>query len=280
MLRGLRLPYQPVTWRSCRYRIRGLYRTYGDMRMAVFIKRNHSAYKDQLLCEARGLALLSQYIDPVDIAIPEVFYVDEHELQLPRIAAQRMSSQQFEQLGRGLAHLHAHRQQQFGFAEHNYIGLNPQQNGLSDNWGEFFVQRRLAYQLTLMVSSSLRKSFSTLLDRHRKKLVAFLNQHCQFASVVHGDLWSGNVMADSDRVWLIDPAVYYADREVDLAMTEMFGAFPTVFYRAYDEVLPRCDAYPQKKVIYNLYHYLNHFNLFGSGYEEGCCHGFDIIRSL
>ena len=87
-------------------------------------------------------------------------------------------------------------------------------------------------------------------------------------------------MYDSDHVWLIDPAVYYGDREVDLAMTEMFGGFTASFYRAYDAVLPRSQDYPHKKVIYNLYHYLNHYNLFGSGYLKACYQGFDYIKKV
>jgi len=114
--------------------------------------------------------------------------------------------------------------------------------------------------------------------KHKQALINFLNDHCEHASMVHGDLWSGNVLFDRDSVWLIDPAIYYGDREVDLAMTEMFGGFTHEFYQFYNNTYPISNTYQQKKIIYNLYHYLNHFNLFGDRYLPACEQGFKTIE--
>jgi fructosamine-3-kinase len=98
---------------------------------------------------------------------------------------------------------------------------------------------------------------------------------------VHGDLWNGNVLCGEDeRVWLIDPAAYRGDAEVDLAMTEMFGGFPTQFYAAYRACRPEPPNWTQKKRIYNLYHYLNHLNLFGHAYLGGCEAGFAVLEKI
>ncbi len=151
---------------------------------------------------------------------------------------------------------------------------------MCENWGEFFVNHRLFFQVDLIKEQTINKKFKLGLEKSKSRLIDYLNQNCQQPSLVHGDLWSGNVLFDKTAVWLIDPAVYYADREVDVAMTEMFGGFSQNFYRAYNETYPLSPDYQQKKVIYNLYHYLNHYNLFGSGYLSACKRGFNLIESL
>ena len=95
----------------------------------------------------------------------------------------------------------------------------------------------------------------------------------------HGDLWSGNVLYEKS-VYLIDPAVYFGDSEVDIAMSEMFGDFSSHFYKAYDALLPLSDEYSTKKKIYNLYHYLNHYNLFGISYLDSCINYFKVLKQL
>ena len=127
---------------------------------------------------------------------------------------------------------------------------------------------------------SLRHHFQKILDSCKSDLVECLNAHCQHYSLLHGDLWAGNVLYDSKDVWVIDPAVYFGDSEADLAMTEMFGGFSSTFYQAYQSVRPLTSVYETKKIIYNLYHYLNHYNLFGSGYLSACEQGFRVIGSL
>ncbi len=253
------------------------------LQMAIFTKHNHSSFKDSLIKEAQGLELLSKEIEDNNIPylkIPEVNFVDQQELRITRINVGPASINQMQQLGQGLASLHKIPQQHFGFKRDNYIGLSKQKNESSENWGEFFVEYRLAYQVNLITDQVIKNRFEQSLKNSQHKLIDFLNLNSNPPSLVHGDLWSGNVLFDKSNVWLIDPAVYYADREVDVAMTEMFGGFSQDFYQAYNEIQPLNPGYQQKKIIYNLYHYLNHYNLFGSSYLSACERGFDQINSL
>lgn len=168
----------------------------------------------------------------------------------------------------------------YGWHGGNYIGLSPQPNCWAESWGEFFVQNRLRYQVSRVRASGVRNRFEGILDQCDDTLIRWLNEHCDHPSLLHGDLWSGNVLFDREGPWLIDPAIYCGDREADLAMTEMFGGFRAAFYRAYDRTFRRTSVYEQKRDIYNLYHYLNHYNLFGSSYQWGCERGFVAMQEL
>lgn len=247
--------------------------------MSTFIKSNSTG--DALLQEAHGLKLLREHCKGTGLQVPTVLYVDEHQLKLPRIQGVAPSDKQQACLGRGLARLHALPQRCFGLSHNNYIGLNIQKNTLTMSWGEFFYEYRLGYQVELIDSSALKRTFKQTLARVKNRLIHFLNSRCSQPSLVHGDLWSGNVMYDPEGgVWLIDPAVYFADSEVDVAMTEMFGGFGGAFYRAYESERPLSVDYPTKRAIFNLYHYLNHFNLFGESYLTGCEEGFAVLESV
>ncbi len=251
--------------------------------MDVFSKSNASQYSDALYCEAEGLSALSDVLEKQgidDIRIPEVIAVDEQSICLRRIAGRSAVADQLKQLGEGLAALHSVRFDSYGYESDNYIGLSPQRNAVAPDWGNFFLRQRLTVQVGMIRSAGIREQFNNSLRMHADRLIAFLNTHCDHPSLVHGDLWTGNVMFDADHVWLIDPAVYRGDREVDIAMTEMFGGFGNGFLKAYDSVYPRSAVYPLKREIYNLYHYLNHYNLFGSGYLAGCERGFEAISQL
>lgn len=250
--------------------------------MPTFLKYNHSQYKDQLMKESEGLSALREHLkvtkNPL-ICIPEVYSVDASTLELEAISSQSPSTLHMEKLGQGLALLHSQHFDRFGLDRDNYLGLSPQPNHWSHNWGEFFVDHRLGFQVERIRSREVAQSFLKTLQNVRTPLISFLNQHCHGASLLHGDLWSGNVLFDDKNVWLIDPAIYYGDREADIAMTELFGGFGLAFYQAYDEVAPRSDVYPIKRIIYNLYHYLNHYNLFGDGYLTDCHMGFKEIQN-
>lgn len=251
--------------------------------MKHFIKQNLSPNADALLREAEGLALLSQVLRDSGndwLRVPDVFSVDEQELVLTAIDSRPAGRGHMHKLGEGLARLHRLRQPHYGFETANYIGLSPQPNHLADNWGEFFVETRLGFQVGRIRDRGTRDAFQAVLRHHKQRLVVFLNDHCDHPSLLHGDLWSGNVLYDDRGVWLIDPAVYYGDREADLAMTEMFGGFSADFYATYDRFYPRTDVYPLKRAIYNLYHYLNHYNLFGTGYLSGCRDCLETIEGL
>ena len=168
-------------------------------------------------------------------------------------------------LGEQLAAMHRIGASHFGWRIDNTIGATPQINTWSDNWIRFYGERRLRFQFDLAARKSYRlQAKGEQLIEH---LPAFFATYRPQASLLHGDLWSGNWGTDplSNPV-IFDPALYYGDRETDLAMTELFGGFPARFYDAYAGAFPLDTGYAVRKTLYNLYHILNHFNLFGSGY--------------
>jgi fructosamine-3-kinase len=161
------------------------------------------------------------------------------------------------EMGRMLARLHRQQGPRFGWARDNYIGLSPQVNGWRGDWRTFFEACRLAPQLALARHNGFDLEMPSL---------RLLEGHEPAASLLHGDLWSGNAGFTPEGPVVFDPAVYYGDREADLAMTELFGGFPREFYAAYQKELPLDPGYEKRKHLYNLYHLLNHLNLFGGGY--------------
>jgi fructosamine-3-kinase len=170
-------------------------------------------------------------------------------------------------LGEQLAAMHRVTQGQFGWTRDNTIGSTPQVNQQESDWCDFWGRHRLAYQLELAYRNghcgALRDRGQMLLER----LPQLLGSHRPVASLLHGDLWTGNaaMSADGEPV-IFDPAVYYGDREADLAMTNLFGGFPPEFYRAYQHAWPLEPGHRERRELYNLYHVLNHLNLFGAGY--------------
>lgn len=169
------------------------------------------------------------------------------------------------ELGRQLARLHQQgRSDQFGWFENNTIGSTPQLNPWTADWCTFFSQHRIAYQLQL---AQRQGGHFPRGQELLQSIPHLLSEHQPFPSLVHGDLWSGNAgFTASGEPVIFDPAAYFGDREVDLAMTELFGGFPPQFYQGYEEIFPLNAGYPKRKILYNLYHILNHFNLFGSSY--------------
>ncbi len=171
------------------------------------------------------------------------------------------------QLGRQLAQQHRVTAARFGWARDNWIGATPQPNAWHDDWVEFWRTQRLGFQLRLAAENGyggvLQRDGDTLLG----KLDAFFDGYSPAPSLLHGDLWSGNhaYLAAGSPV-IFDPAVYFGDRECDLAMSELFGGFAPGFYAAYCEVWPLDAGYAARKTLYNLYHILNHASLFGGGY--------------
>ena len=247
--------------------------------MISFIKYNYKN-NDTFIQEANNLKLLSQYLDSDYIKTPAIINVSREKLELQKVNTKPATNQLMTQLGIGLAKLHQQPFKEYGFESSNFIGLNIQKNVLSDNWGAFFFEYRLWFQTQLIVSSSIRHLFEEVLMNKKEVIIEFLNSHCEHPSLVHGDLWSGNVLFDSEHAWLIDPSSYFADREVDIAMSELFLGFSTSFYEAYNETYALSAQYERKKVIYNLYHLLNHYNLFGHAYLEDCQKSLKFIDSL
>jgi fructosamine-3-kinase len=171
-------------------------------------------------------------------------------------------------LGRNLGRLHHITAQSYGWHRDNTIGATPQINARSGDWIVFWRERRLGFQLELAASNGHGGRWHENGRRLLEKLPAFFAGHRPVPSLLHGDLWGGNaaMAADGEPV-IYDPAVYYGDREADLAMTELFGGFPAAFYEAYRVEFPFDAGYQTRKHLYNLYHVLNHLNLFGGGYR-------------
>lgn len=247
--------------------------------MQVYVKKNTTDFKNHLICEVAGLRRLKQYA-PDGLRIPEILSVEEDEIEMEQIQSIPFDSEGWRKLGEGLAKMHRAQHGFFGLEEDNYIGLNPQKNRPKENWGRFFWEQRLLYQTKLIANPKLENAFLDVLERQKSKLVEALNAHSPWASPLHGDLWSGNILYDGKDPWLIDPAFYYGDREADLAMTKMFGGFGAAFYQAYDQELPPSAGRDEREAVYNLYHYLNHYNLFGAAYLGQVEKGFGLIERL
>ncbi|MBI5937679.1 MAG: fructosamine kinase family protein [Betaproteobacteria bacterium] len=169
-------------------------------------------------------------------------------------------------LGQQLAAMHRTTQAQFGWRMANTIGDTPQSNTPCGDWIEFWRDRRLHHQLRLAAGNGAPRRLLDKSERLLGGLEAFFTDYRPDPSLLHGDLWGGNFgLADGEPV-VFDPAVYYGDREADLAMTELFGGFGPDFYAAYREAWPLDPGYAVRKTLYNLYHVLNHFNMFGGAY--------------
>ena len=168
--------------------------------------------------------------------------------------------------GEQLAQLHRHRAEAFGWKRDNTIGSTHQANEWNRDWVEFWRLRRLGFQL----QEAARKGLGNTIQRLGERLLdAFpaLMDHAPVPSLLHGDLWGGNLAYDEQGQPVIyDPATYYGDREAEIAMTELFGGFGGAFRDAYDSIWPLDPGYPTRKTFYNLYHILNHANMFGGGY--------------
>jgi len=169
-------------------------------------------------------------------------------------------------LGEGLAQLHRRSSETFGWHRDNTIGATHQPNAPASDWITFFRERRLGHQLDLAQSHGASKRMLDNGERLMANLEALFRGHTPVPSLLHGDLWGGNYAYDGGEPVVFDPAVYYGDREADLAMTELFGGFPSDFYAAYRLAWPLDQGYAVRRTLYNLYHVINHFNLFGGGY--------------
>ncbi len=171
-------------------------------------------------------------------------------------------------LGRALAELHRVAGPRFGWHRDNTIGTTLQLNAWSDDWPAFFRDRRIAPQLELAAANGHRGELQRDGERLLMAIPALLAGHAVVPSLLHGDLWSGNAARlGSGEPVVFDPAVYHGDRESDLAMTELFGGFGANFYAAYRDAWALDEGYPVRRTLYNLYHVLNHLNLFGGGYR-------------
>jgi fructosamine-3-kinase len=230
-----------------------------------FVKLNHADKLAMFQAEARGLEEIQA---ARSLRCPAPLCVGasgaESWLVLEYMALAGHGSET--ELGLGLAALHGHVTRHYGWDRDNTIGATAQSNRQSSDWLEFWREQRLRYQLDLAAVNRLVGRVLDKGERLAASLEGLFPGYRPAASLLHGDLWGGNVAYAEGSPVIFDPAVYYGDRETDLAMTELFGGFGTAFYAAYREAAPLDPGYPVRKLLYNLYHVLNHFNLFGGNY--------------
>jgi fructosamine-3-kinase len=238
-----------------------------DGRRSFFVKLNAADRLGMFSAEAEGLGELAA---AGCIRVPEPVchgtVGDQAFLAMEYLELGRPGRDAAEHAGRRLAALHRVTGERFGWHRDNTIGATPQPNELMDDWVEFWRGPRLGFQLELAARNGYGGALQRRGERLLQRLPALLD-HEPAPSLLHGDLWSGNLGYDRDGEPVIyDPAVYYGDRETDIAMTELFGGFPGHFYAAYREAWPLDAGYRSRKTLYNLYHVVNHLNMFGGGY--------------
>ncbi len=253
--------------------------TFEDAAGRKYVIKHYTQHPYDLFeAEAAGLQTLADHA-PDGLLVPKVFgfgSIHGNQYLLMEFIEHGVRQPAFYAVfGRLLARLHREgRNTRCGFQINNYIGATPQMNGWQSSWVEFFLEQRLRYQYDRAVRGRQ-------LDEATQNRLIFLMDHItrylaepEQISLLHGDLWGGNHLFDPEgRPVLIDPAVYYGDREADIALTELFGSFPEEFYAAYREEFPLNPGYEGRKPLYQLYHALNHLNLFGIGYlslVNGC----------
>ncbi|MCD7946513.1 MAG: fructosamine kinase family protein [Clostridiales bacterium] len=244
---------------------------------AVFMKCNTVANRDFFRAEVDGLNAL-RAAHTIGVPEPLATGTDRQQgvsfLLMEYLAPSPQRKDYWETFGHELALLHRvstaglvseDRSLSFGFRSDNYIGASRQINLPKAGWVDFFRDCRLYPQLRMAgqtLDYGARKRCENLLQRLDALLV-----EPEFPSLLHGDLWSGNAAGGPDgRAWIFDPAAYVGHFEAELAMTELFGGFPATFYKAYHEVNPIDPGYTERRDLYNLYHLLNHLNLFGGSY--------------
>jgi protein-ribulosamine 3-kinase len=236
----------------------------------VFLKQNPSPPTDFFLAETSGLKLLSQAKNGPRIPKPIAIQSGSRPtfLLVEYIESSSEDENFAEQLARSLAELHRMSQEHFGLDHDNYIGSTSQKNALEKDGIVFFREQRIDFQRQLARRSGLLPvAIDKKIDSLCDDLGKFLNISGEKPALSHGDLWSGNYFPDSEgKPCIFDPAVYYGLREADLAMTELFGRLPQKFYDVYQEVFPMNPGYQERKDLFNLYHLLNHLNIFGSSY--------------
>ncbi len=243
-----------------------------------FVKLNEAGRLAMFKAEAEGLKEMAQTHtvrtpEPVCWGTADGFAY----LVLEYLDLGNADSRCQEQLGQQLAEMHRATGDQFGWRLDNTIGSTPQINSHSSDWQQFWRDYRLGYQLKLAARND--RNLMSKGERLMADLGRFFLDYQPLPSLLHGDLWGGNVGAAGLQPVIFDPAVYYGDREADLAMTELFGGFSSRFYQAYQDTWPLDEGYSVRKTLYNLYHILNHFNLFGGGYRSQAEHMIDKLLS-
>ena len=234
----------------------------------LFLKRN-VRNKKFLEFEKYCLQNLRKYINQENLVIPEVIaYKNIKNIEI--LLIEWIDIQNFDQkkLGKGLGEMHLKSAESnpnmFGFPVEGFIGTTDQKKGWEDNWIDCFLNLRIIPQLLILNSKILEKE---TINKVKEKIKSELLNHKPINALVHGDLWSGNAGMDkSGKGVIFDPASWWADNEVDIAMTKLFGGFRKEFYEEYHKIFPIQKDFEKRIIIYNFYHILNHANMFGGGY--------------
>jgi fructosamine-3-kinase len=234
----------------------------------LFVKYGDASSLEMFQAEADGLAELAR---ARAVRVPEVLAVSEQDgtafLALEWIDLRAGASGAEKKLGELLAAQHRVTRDKFGWHRDNTIGSTPQSNREIADWVEFLREQRVRPQLELAKRNGAGPDLIDNGQRLCERLDGFFSEHRPPPSLLHGDLWGGNWGSDTKgQPVLFDPAVYFGDREADLAMTRLFGGFGASFYSAYQSAWPLDPGAASRVMLYNLYHVLNHFNLFGGGY--------------
>lgn len=246
-----------------------LIRVETERRLYCF-KWNARPAAGMFLAEAEGLRTLA---GTNSVRVPQVFAANQEEngpgwVLMEWIETGRWGEMNWEGLGEGLAQMHSWGAKAYGFSSDNYLGAAPQHNAWDTDWVRFFAEQRLGFQRDWAAQKGcLPLERARRLDWLIAHLGDFLGGVPRQPSLLHGDLWGGNVLsARAGTAVLIDPAVYYGDREAEIAFTQLFGGFSARFYQAYQSTQPLDPGFHERVDLYNLYHLLNHLNLFGDGY--------------
>jgi len=232
-----------------------------------FVKLNRPQLTDMFAAEFAGLQELAAS-QTIKVPKPIVYgqTSEQSYLVLEFIDFGTITKLSSAQMGQQLAQLHLKTQAYFGWQRDNTIGSTPQINNKNSNWRDFWREHRLGFQLELAAKNGYAGKLQSQGHKLCQELDKFFDEQPK-PSLLHGDLWGGNAAVDKQgHPVIFDPACYYGDRETDLAMTELFGGFSADFYAAYADAYPLKSGYKTRKMLYNLYHILNHVNLFGGGY--------------
>jgi protein-ribulosamine 3-kinase len=260
--------------------INDAYRVEGSS-MDVFLKTNSGKYAaDMFQKEQLGLELLGRHAG--ELIVPEVLFcgAEPHgkAILVMEWIDQGPAYEGFgERFGWGLAQLHRNTAASFGLDHDNYIGSLPQVNAIAQKWADFFVQHRIVAQLEMGIARSIfNRSIWKQVDALYKVIDSDFPK--ESPALLHGDLWSGNYLTHrSGMAALIDPAVYYGNRETEIAFTRLFGGFPADFYRSYQAQFPLHEDFEDRIDVHQLYPLLVHANLFGGGYVRQCL---EILRGF
>jgi len=237
-----------------------------DGKTAFFVKLNDLKHGEMFKAEALSL---EEMFKTSTVRVPEPVCYGETSGKTFLVMEFLDLSGQLDsiRLGQQLASMHRISTSQFGWHQDNTIGSTPQLNQPGADWVEFWRQQRLLPQLQLAQRNGYARALSPLTDRLLDSFHLLFSNHHPSPSMLHGDLWGGNASALKDGTPVIyDPAFYFGDREADIAMTYLFGGFDRNFYAAYNETWPLEEGFKVRKTFYNLYHIINHLNLFGTGY--------------